>query len=277
MSSLPPPPPPPGVPVPPPGPATAPPAPATPSLGSPDNPRPTVPFQPLPPTAPATSRSRTPLYAALLALVLAAGGAGAFVATRDRGSDSPAIDVAPLTQQITKLVTAVGALPNQASATCPIGDIDDFAQLAPEGTKAVTTARSAERSGMLMQGSGKAIVCGAADATGAHRIAVFAGEPFGNPPERSVIDGSQRTVTVSPLSDFRGGKLATICGPRTDNANDVLCDAIWFRNGFQAGVLLKGGTEVTAALAETWLKAALDDIVAGVQHADPTTVAAPAG
>ena len=64
--------------------------------------------------------------------------------------------------------------------------------------------------------------------------------------------------------------MVTACGPKQDDANDVLCESIWFGGGVQLGVAVRGGPEVVAVDTQRWLEAVLDDFVAGVAGSDTT-------
>lgn len=224
------------------------------------------------PTVPARIGGRR-LYAALGALVVAAAGAGAFFALRDQQDKPKNIDGAAMLAGLNQVMDTAKEFPDEQTATCPFGDIDDFAQKAPASLNAVETARGEEESSLFEQGSGRVMVCGATTTPKIESIAVFAGTPFDpTDPAKALISGSDRTVSVGKNRQFRGGTLASACGPAKDDAADMLCDAIWFSGGVQLGVAVRGGKEVVAEAAEQWLEAVLDDLVKGVTDADVTTM-----
>ncbi len=261
MSMLPPPPP-PGGPVPAPPPMV--PAAATgPVRGEPR-------FQVPPPASTPAGRGR--LFAALGALVVVAAGAGAFFALRGgSGGDQGAIDGAALLADLNQVMDTATGFPDGRTATCPFGDIDDFAQRAPAALGAVATARLTEESALTERGDGRVLVCRAGDDAAKRSVSVFAGTPVDAAgPPTALPAGDGRTVTFGSRRALRGGSVATACSPTQDDAKDVLCESIWFGGGVQLGVAVRGGPEVVDADTQRWLEAVLDDLVAGVAGSDTT-------
>lgn len=263
MSMLPPPPP-PGGPAPPP--PMVPPAATGSAAGEPVQSR----FQASPPAPAPAGRGR--LFAALGALVVVAAGTGAFFALRGgSGDERGAVDGAALLADVNQVMDTTKGFPDGRTATCPFGDIDDFAQRAPAALGAVATARLTEQSTLLERGDGRVLVCRAGDDAAKRSVAVFAGTPVdGAGPSTALLAGDDRSVTVGSRPSLRGGSVVTACGPKQDDANDVLCESIWFGGGVQLGVAVRGGPEVVAVDTQRWLEAVLDDLVAGVAGSDTT-------
>ncbi|CAN5577108.1 hypothetical protein BH10ACT2_BH10ACT2_23080 [soil metagenome] len=150
---------------------------------------------------------------------------------------------------------------------CPLGDLDQLIAKAPAELKA-----TADITGDLFSYAYQPDVVGALPHLQCSRgdVGAYTGE---------APDGVYHDGLTNELQDFiltfdddtahRGGTLVRFCASAIGVGGGDFCEADWYDDEVWIGVYIDGETP-TSAIAQQWLIAILDDVVASVPRLAPT-------
>lgn len=187
----------------------------------------------------------------------------------DKRSDTPSDSLAtaamvPAMQAIVALGAATPT--NSVDLTaCPLGDFDGLVGKAPADVRAVATPNEQLFTYVYQfEGEPAHLQCGRGN------LGAYTGE---------TPEGDYREVLVDLLEDFivnfepdaahRGGTIVRFCTEVIGAGDGEFCEADWYDDNVWIGVFMSGEGQ-SSELAEQWLIAILDDVVANVPQLAPS-------
>ncbi len=183
-------------------------------------------------------------------------------------SDSDKSPTATMVPAIQALVTLAAAGPGESVSltACPLGDFDTLVSKAPDEVQDLATAAEGDLVTYVFQpdlkGEPAMLQCGRAE------VGAYTGEvPTGDYREDLVNLLQDFIVTFDPDSLYHEGTIVRFCTEAVGVGGDF-CEADWYDDNVWVGVFMSGDTQSTE-LAEQWLVAILDDVIANVPQLAP--------
>ena len=169
---------------------------------------------------------------------------------------------------IQSLVTLAAAGPGESVSltACPLGDFDALVGKAPGEVQDLAAAAEGELVTYVFQtdveGEPAMLQCGRAE------LGAYTGEvPKGDYRDDLVHLLGDFIVTFDPDSAYHEGTIVRFC-TEAIGVGGNFCEADWYDDNVWVGVFLSGDNQSTE-LAEKWLVAILDDVIANVPQMAP--------
>lgn len=187
----------------------------------------------------------------------------------DKKSDTPSdsLATAAMVPAMRSIVALGAATPTNSVDlnACPLGDFDGLVGKAPAGVQAVASPEEQLFTYVYQfEGESPHLQCGRGD------LGAYTGET----PEVDYHDDlvdllDDFIVNFEPDKAHRGGTIVRFCTEVIGVGDGAFCEADWYDDNVWIGVFMSGEDQ-SSELAEQWLIAILDDVVANVPQLAPT-------
>ena len=195
------------------------------------------------------------------AVALTLGGCSEDKSDSDSVPPSPTAAMVPATQS---LVTLAAAGPGESVGltACPLGDFDTLVSKAPNEVQDLAAAAEGELVSYVFQtdvgGEPAMLQCGRAE------LGAYTGEvPEGDYRDDLVHLLADYIVTFEDDSVYHEGTIVRFCTETIGVGGGEFCEADWYDDNVWIGVFMSGDSR-SSELAEQWLVAILDDVIANV-------------
>ncbi len=185
----------------------------------------------------------------------------------DSNSDASPTDA--MVPAIRSLVTLAAAGPGKSVGltACPLGDFDTLVSKGPDEVQTLAAGAEGELVTYVFQtaleGEPAHLQCGRAE------LGAYTGEvPKGDYRDDLVHLLEDFIVTFEPDSVYHEGTIVRFCTEVVGVGSGEFCEADWYDDNVWVGVFMSGDSR-SSELAEQWLVAILDDVIANVPQLAP--------